>query len=86
MFMPESKKTWQSKAATLAHTRTKIGKKELKKLLGISSKRITLLIKEGMPFIQIGEKRLFLKDSVLRWLKSQELPTPPEKKLAQPLG
>jgi len=32
--MPKSETTWQSKAATLAHMRTKTGKEELKRNLG----------------------------------------------------
>jgi hypothetical protein len=32
--MPKSKKSWQSKAGTLGHLRTKIAKEELAKELG----------------------------------------------------
>jgi hypothetical protein len=60
-----------------------LSQQDLKMLLGISSKRVSMLIKKGLPYIDVGEKRLFLRDSVLHWLKSQELPKQ-EKKLAQP--
>ena len=52
-----------------------LNSKDLAKLLNISSNRLTRLVKRDLPYVPLGgETKVFLKDSVLQWLKSQELP------------
>jgi hypothetical protein len=46
---------------------------EMKKLLNISSNRLSRLTKKGLPYVSLGgETRIFLKSSVLQWLKNRE--------------
>ena len=46
---------------------------DLLKLLNISSNRLTRLTKKGLPYVSLGgETRIFLKSSVLQWLKNKE--------------
>ena len=56
--------------------------KEASKLMGCSDRFLRQLDKEGKapPIIKFGRKKMFLKDSVLTWLKEQEH-TPIEQKL-----
>ena len=50
-----------------------LSSKDLAKLLNISSNKLTRLTKEGLPCIKLrGDKRLFLKDSILQWLRNRE--------------
>ena len=46
---------------------------ELAKLLNISGNKLTRLIGKGLPYIDVGyETKMFLKNSVLEWLKNRE--------------
>jgi predicted DNA-binding transcriptional regulator AlpA len=50
-----------------------LNQKELAKLLNISGNKLTRLIKEGMPHVCLGaDRQVFLKGSVLQWLKNRE--------------
>ena len=50
-----------------------LSSKDLAKLLNISSNKLTRLAKEGLPCILLrGDKRIFLKSSILSWLKNRE--------------
>jgi len=51
-----------------------LNSKDLAKLLNISGNKLTRLIKEGMPHISLGgdDRKVFLKGSVLQWLKNRE--------------
>ncbi len=50
-----------------------LSSKDLAKLFNISSNKLTRLTKEGLPCILLrGDKRLFLKSSILQWLKNRE--------------
>lgn len=54
---------------------------DLKELLDISSNKLTRLTKQGLPFVSLGgETKIFVRSSVIRWLKSLEQQT---KELAQ---
>ena len=49
--------------------------KDLKELLNITGNKLTRLTKQGLPFVSLGgggERKVFLRDSLLQWLKSQE--------------
>jgi len=70
-----------------------LNQQDLKDIFGIGSRRLYALIKQGMPHIKMGGKYVFLRTSIMTWLKAQERPTkPPEvkqedkpdKKLAMP--
>ena len=50
-----------------------LSSRDLAKLLDISSNKLTRLTKEGLPCILLrGDKKIFLKDSITKWLKAQE--------------
>ena len=45
--------------------------KELAKLLNISTNKLTRLTKQGLPCVVLGgDRKVFLKDSVLKWLRN----------------
>ena len=47
--------------------------KELAKLLNVSGNKLTRLVNEGLPSVSLGAGRqVFLKDSVLEYLKNKE--------------
>lgn len=47
--------------------------KDLAKLLNITSNKLTRLTKQGLPYASLGgDRKIFLKDSVLQWLKNRE--------------
>jgi predicted DNA-binding transcriptional regulator AlpA len=46
---------------------------DLMKLLNISSNKLTRLIKQELPYISLGAgRKVFLKSSILQWLKNRE--------------
>ena len=46
---------------------------DLAKLLNISKNKLTRLTKQGLPCVSLGtENKIFFRDSVAKWLKSQE--------------
>ena len=51
-----------------------LNSKELAKLLNISGNKLTRLLKEGMPHICLGGdgRVVFLKGSVIQWLRNRE--------------
>jgi predicted DNA-binding transcriptional regulator AlpA len=50
-----------------------LNQKELAKLLNISGNKLTRLLKEGMPHVCLGaDRQVFLKGSILQWLKNRE--------------
>ena len=54
-------------------------RQDLKELLGIKNLRLQSLIAQGLPFIKINSERgtyVFLKSSVISWLKELESPKP----------
>ena len=47
--------------------------KDLAKLLNITTNKLTRLTKEGLPYISLGgNRKIFLRNSVLQWLKNRE--------------
>lgn len=47
--------------------------KNLAKLLNITSNKLTRLTKQGLPFVSLGgERKIFLKGSILQWLENRE--------------
>ncbi len=47
--------------------------KDLMKLLNISGNKLTRLTRQGLPFVSLGgNRKIFLRDSVLQWLKNRE--------------
>ena len=49
--------------------------KDLTKLFNITSNKLTRLTKQGLPFVSLGgggDRKVFLKGSVLQWLKNRE--------------
>lgn len=47
--------------------------KDLMKLLNITSNKLTRLTRQGLPWVALGgEKKVFLKDSILQWLRNRE--------------
>ena len=49
-----------------------LNQKELAKLLNITGNKLTRLIAEGMPHVCLGaDRQVFLKSSVLLWLKNR---------------
>ena len=46
--------------------------KDLTKLLNISNNKLTRLTKQGLPFVDLGARKVFLKSSILQWLKNRE--------------
>ena len=46
--------------------------KDLTKLLNINSDKLTSLTKEGLHDIRLGDRKVFLKESILQWLKNPE--------------
>ncbi len=70
--------------------KTVLTRADLKILLGVRNLRLKALIEQGLPFIKINAERgsmVFLKSSVLTWLKSLEEPkkieSPPQKEVPQ---
>ena len=75
-----------------------LNRRDLKELLGVKNLRLKALIGQGLPYIKLNSERgcyVFLKASVIAWLKSLEqnnLPPKdkqedkPDKKLAMPRG
>ena len=66
-----------------------LNQQDLKEIFGIGSRRLYALIKQGMPHIKMGGKYVFLRTSIMTWLKAQEKPTKlpdvkEDKKLAIP--
>jgi hypothetical protein len=56
---------------------TVLNRQDLKELLGVKNLRLKALIAQGLPHITLNAGRgsvVFLKSSVLAWLKSLELP------------
>jgi len=50
-----------------------LNSKDLTKLLNISGNKLTRLIREGLPYISLGAgRKVFLKGSVLEWLRNRE--------------
>jgi phage terminase Nu1 subunit (DNA packaging protein) len=48
---------------------------DLATLLGMNMTEIPSLIEQGLPYVQVSNKRLFLKSSVISWLRQRELPS-----------
>jgi len=47
--------------------------RELEELLGLSKNKVTRLIRQGLPYASLGaERRVFLRSSILQWLKNRE--------------
>jgi hypothetical protein len=47
--------------------------KDLTKLLNISNNKLTRLTRQGLPFVSLGGgRKVFLKGSILQWLKNKE--------------
>lgn len=52
-----------------------LSSKELAKLLSVTANKLTRLTRQRLPFVSLdrdGERKVFLKESVLKWLRSQE--------------
>jgi len=50
-----------------------LSSKDLSKLLNITTNKLTRLIKKELPYISLGAgRKVFLKSSILQWLKNQE--------------
>jgi phage terminase Nu1 subunit (DNA packaging protein) len=50
-----------------------LSSKELAKLLNISTNKLTRLTKQGLPCVLLGDDgKVFLKGSVLEWLRNRE--------------
>jgi hypothetical protein len=48
--------------------------KDLTKLLNISNNKLTRLTRQGLPCVSLGrDKKVFLKGSILQWLKNREI-------------
>ena len=46
---------------------------DLMKLLNISNNKLTRLTRQGLPFVSLGGgRKVFLKGSILQWLKNKE--------------
>jgi len=45
---------------------------DLTKLLNITKNKLTRLTREGLPYVRFGDRKVFLRDSVTEWLRSQE--------------
>ena len=48
---------------------------DLRKVLNVTGNKLTRMTKQGLPFVSLdrdGERKVFLKQSVLKWLRSQE--------------
>ena len=54
-----------------------LNQQDLKDIFGIGNRRLYALIKQGMPNIKMGGKYVFLRTSIMTWLKSQEKPSKP---------
>ena len=73
-----------------------LNRKDLKELLGVKNLRLKALIGQGLPHIKLNSERgcyVFLKKSVISWLKTLEQPKKPtetkqedkpDKRLAMP--
>jgi len=47
--------------------------KDLTKLLNISNNKLTRLTRQGLPCVLLGgDRKVFLKGSILQWLKNKE--------------
>lgn len=52
-----------------------LSSRDLAKLLNISSNKLTRLTRQGLPCVSLGRgRKIFLKDSITKWLKAQEKP------------
>ena len=54
-----------------------LNRADLKELLGVKNLRLKALIEQGLPYIKLNAERgcyVFLKSSVISWLKSMEQP------------
>lgn len=50
-----------------------LSSRDLAKLLNISSNKLTRLTRQGLPCVSLGRgRKIFLKDSVLSWLKNRQ--------------
>ena len=50
-----------------------LSSKDLSKLLNITTNKLTRLIKQELPYIPLGaDRKVFLKSSILQWLKNRE--------------
>ena len=49
-----------------------LSSKELAKILDISGNKLTRLTKQGLPYVRLGDRKVFLKNSILEWLKNRE--------------
>lgn len=46
---------------------------DLKRILNITDNKLTRLTKQGLPFVCLGDgRKVFLRDSLTEWLKSQQ--------------
>lgn len=45
---------------------------QAQEFLGVSHQTIYNLIKKGMPSYKIGKKRVFIKEDLIEWVKSQK--------------
>ena len=45
---------------------------DLTKLLNVTSNRLTRLTKRGLPYVKLGDRKVFLKDSITEWLRNRE--------------
>lgn len=61
-----------------------LNSEEVRKLLNVSKNKLTRLCKQGLPSACFGETILFTKSSLIDFIKRNEIPKPPEKKLAHP--
>ena len=47
--------------------------RDLAKLLNITTNKLTRLTKQGLPYVALDrDRKVFLKDSVLLWLKNRQ--------------
>lgn len=47
--------------------------KDLMKLLDITSNKLTRLTTQGLPYASLGgDRKIFLKSSILQWLRNRE--------------
>ena len=66
---------------------TVLNRQDLKELLGVKNLRLKALIAQGLPFIKLNSERgchVFLRSSVLSWLKAIEEPKSEPKKKEDP--
>jgi excisionase family DNA binding protein len=52
-----------------------VDKFQLARELGRGSRTVDrLVLRAGLPFVQVGTRRLFRRSAVLEWLRSREIP------------